>query len=322
MITESSKNGVKGKSKNDFYLTVYDLIKEGKNPAKICRILNVSKQALNWYIKYLSSNGYIKKIPGYGVWEVSKSFVNVGTDTPPDIGGSVGGSVVRGHAFMFGLAFRKEDNWFKKGEFLGRSKLKFVFSKRNKGYKLKLDEWVVWLYEDSIILSTVAGKSFCESTAKEAKDKALLECVEVVKWLGHRLVVDFWWGGGFPLRVLRQHYADVDNGLAKLYNKKGVRKLEVVDGRGKWLLVDNSFNLNELETVHKETAVRDMDSVVKPFFNDLKEFFEKSGEPLKLSELVGAVGFFSLHIKKHFEVLDKMSVTMDKIQESLEKVKK
>jgi len=58
------------KSKN-LYLTIFNLIKEGKRPSEILGILKISKQNLQYYINYLKDNGFIKKI-GYGTWEVKK----------------------------------------------------------------------------------------------------------------------------------------------------------------------------------------------------------------------------------------------------------
>ena len=57
--------------KENFYLMVYDLIKDGKSPVDICSNLNFSKQKLQYYIDTLKDKGCIRKI-GYGTWEVKK----------------------------------------------------------------------------------------------------------------------------------------------------------------------------------------------------------------------------------------------------------
>ena len=63
------------RSKN-FYLNVYDLIKEGKRPSEILSVLNIPKQNLQYYLNYLKDNGFIKKI-GYGTWEIIKEMEEV-----------------------------------------------------------------------------------------------------------------------------------------------------------------------------------------------------------------------------------------------------
>ena len=70
--------------------------------------------------------------------------------------------------------------------------------------------------------------------------------------------------------VCRQHYSLVKNAIAKDYlNRKD--KLHVWDKDGKlWLLIDNSFNLEELENVHTKTS-KDDNKIVQDDFNSLKE---------------------------------------------------
>lgn len=67
MVKEVKKRS----KKKNFYLTVFNLIKEGKSPSNICKILNISKQRLQYYIGKLKDRGNISKI-GYGTWEVKK----------------------------------------------------------------------------------------------------------------------------------------------------------------------------------------------------------------------------------------------------------
>ena len=63
------------KQSENFYLTIYHQIQEGKRPSQIKGLLNISKENLNYYISYLKEKGIIKK-KGYGVWEVSKKLSN------------------------------------------------------------------------------------------------------------------------------------------------------------------------------------------------------------------------------------------------------
>ena len=55
----------------NFYYTVLELIKQGKNLLQVASKLNISKQNLNYYIKPLKIEGIIKRI-GKGVWEVNE----------------------------------------------------------------------------------------------------------------------------------------------------------------------------------------------------------------------------------------------------------
>ena len=53
-------------------------------------------------------------------------------------------------------------------------------------------------------------------------------------------------------------------------NKDYIRVYTREDGK-LWFMIDNSFNLNEAETVHPETAKADMENIIQPYFNDLRE---------------------------------------------------
>ena len=73
------------------------------------------------------------------------------------------------------------------------------------------------------------------------------------------------------IKIVQAHYSEVNNGLAKDCNvNKDKINVYASDGR-LWFLIDNSFNLNEAETVNPKTSKSDMETVVSPFFNDLRD---------------------------------------------------
>lgn len=78
------------------------------------------------------------------------------------------------------------------------------------------------------------------------------------------------------------HYSETNNGLAKdaNENKKPI-KIKGEDGKT-WLITDNSFKLEELETIHPELAKDDMDKI-KPFFDDIRQ------NPIRLSEILSVI---------------------------------
>lgn len=67
---KESKREVKVKVKN-FYLYVLREIANGLSLKQICKKYSISKQNLNWYVKYLKSRGFIIKV-GYGIWEITQ----------------------------------------------------------------------------------------------------------------------------------------------------------------------------------------------------------------------------------------------------------
>ena len=112
---------VKNQESKNFYLTVYNQIKEGIRPSEVCKKFNISKQNLNYYLSTLKRSGCIKKI-GYGVWEICKEFddkkvketIRLTKYQPVNIKPDL----VRGHAFQFKLKIPKLRNWEKREEIL------------------------------------------------------------------------------------------------------------------------------------------------------------------------------------------------------------
>ena len=73
------------------------------------------------------------------------------------------------------------------------------------------------------------------------------------------------------IKLVNSHYAEIKNGLAiDCNNKKEKLKFYCRDDGRLWFLIDNSFNLNEMETVHPETSKDDM-SKLKHFFDDIRQ---------------------------------------------------
>jgi hypothetical protein len=108
--------------------------------------------------------------------------------------------------------------------------------------------------------------------------------------------------------------------LAKIYkhNKKSIR---VSNESGLWLLIDDSFNLAELETVGanvKNDATKDMDTVIKPFFNSLKEAPFTAHDFTNLVNLTTAhmqnEALYSENIKSHLSAIQELRDSMKDIK--------
>lgn len=74
------------------------------------------------------------------------------------------------------------------------------------------------------------------------------------------------------IKLVKCHFAETNNELSIEVDNQGDRFFKIpTDDDGKiWCLVDNSFNLHELETIHPKTAKQDMEKV-KAVFNDIRD---------------------------------------------------
>jgi DNA-binding CsgD family transcriptional regulator len=124
------------------------------------------------------------------------------------------------------------------------------------------------------------------------------------------------------IKIVNEHYAEVNNELAQECEVRGERIKLYTDEDGKlWFTIDNSFNLHEAETLHPETAKRDMAEVIQPFFNDLRKgnFYTPSEMKEILNQLIYNQAQQATNIGKSIELENKLAIN---IKEHLKLVKK
>jgi DNA-binding PadR family transcriptional regulator len=121
------------------------------------------------------------------------------------------------------------------------------------------------------------------------------------------------------IKIISQEYARIQDALAKLYRAEGNRiYLSGEDGKI-WLITDFSFSNDELELIHPERAIDDLDAIA-PFLNDLRK------NPTTLSNIreetkeVLQVAKASMQNEvKHQRVLDEILLAFKKINIRLDK---
>lgn len=309
------------KEKSKVYFIVFSKIKQGKSLKDICKDLTMSKQALNRYISKLKANGSIEKL-GYGVWKTNEFIdkqvnkIEVGKmktlkkvyfsekDKEKDN---------RGHAFRFKIKIPKIDNWMNREKFMIKNNIQF--QKINKGHthRIIFRGCKTWINKESIIVYFPKGRSFFGESADESEKAAVLDMIEIMKGLDNLFKTSFKINKFYQIRVFGKHHANIKNGLAKIYNDEG-RKISISNEDGQWLLIDDSFGLDEMETVGnkgKNNATKDMDQVIRPFFNSLKENPFTAYDFKNLFDVVNQIA------SRNFDA----SVNIEKITETLEDIK-
>ena len=268
----------------DFYLTLSNLLKNGKCPNDISKELNLSKQALNYYLKPLKIDGIIRKI-GYATWQIDDEKFNefiskiqvkqvkklpaVAVNHPHSFT-SLKPDMVRGHAFQLTLKIPKLYNWGKRREYLQGKGIPFKeIGQGWRGERILIENFKVWLTPISIVVYFPNFKSFIGETAKDTKNYAIYEFKRIISKVESLLNVSFRISNNYIFKISKQHYSLVKNALSKQYDKEG-KKLYCYTGDGLWLIIDNSYNLHETENVHPDTALTDNEKV-QNWFNGLKD---------------------------------------------------
>lgn len=126
------------------------------------------------------------------------------------------------------------------------------------------------LWKNSIDI--YSNQSFYGKDEDEAERKSIDYWDRIFNILENDLNILFLKDRKQNIKRVRAHYSETDNEMAKEANKEPKQKITLKaeeDGK-EWLKVDNSLNLNEIETVHPKTAKEDMKEVIRPLFTELR----------------------------------------------------
>lgn len=228
------------------------LTTEFLTPNKIATRRQTTVRAVNHHIKKLRLKGALKK--GFQILPKNEWALEVSDG-------------IRLHGMEFNINILFQDNNYK--------------SLRNKGNLIYVDGNTIRLYTNSIEVYGV--KSFFGDTVQAATSKAFNYWSKFFVRLEDRLKVELVKNSYNNVSLVKAEYAEIHNELARdCGNKADKLKVYARDDGKLWFLIDNSFNLHEAETVHRESGKRDM-VAVSNFFNDLRE------NPVNLSEVVGAI---------------------------------
>lgn len=234
------------------------------------------------------------------------------------------------HAFRFVITLQNPINWSNRRATLESKGLNVqlkggigrVFMTVFKGFK-------IWLADKSITIYFPNWKKYYVDEARFGYNFALNDLKEFLDELGKFMDCSFLIDGSYRFKVSGQHHALIYNSLAKMYNRNK-EKLNIYDSKGElWLLIDNSrresIRMDDIETVNKSTAVKDMDDVVAPFFNQLRESGLTVNDILKgfdennkqIHNLIKDREYYAENLKSHVEAIQTLSKSVNELKEQV-----
>jgi len=253
MIKEVKKNAKK-EVKKKFLLDIFEELKQGKRPSKISKEYNISKQKLQYYLEILKKQKLIEKV-GYGTWEVKKGVKH--PITPKE---------VRGHAFIWTVKIPIIKNWEKRKKILESKKISYKGIGISKVPMVTINNKKILLGNKTITIYET--RSFMAKTSIESRKLAIWGLFEVLDTLEKKFNVSFKIDNNYEFKVSREHYALIKNNLAIQCNKEG-EKIYAYDKDGLWFCIDNSYNLDEAETMGKKAMLNNIG--VQNYFNSHKK---------------------------------------------------
>lgn len=140
--------------------------------------------------------------------------------------------------------------------------LKFLGQSFNKGTSL------IKIWKDAIELYIYS--EFLGNTEEEAELKAFNFIYKEIKYIEDTFKLKIIKKDKQNIKIVNSHYAHVNNGIARQYNKEDLT-LKVVGNDGKvWLIVDKSKGLDELECIHSNLADKDS-RITSEYTNDWRD---------------------------------------------------
>lgn len=264
---------------------------------QIAKQLKVSRTAVYKRINKLLELQLIQKIgKGYNLTEKGLQILNGSSSNQ-----------IRLHNLCFKITiFNKPNNWeLKRSQIVQMRSFSKSVPLQNTSYEIhSFSNLKVKTTPNSILfyMPTFYGKD-TDDCFRQALDSLWNAISKVENLFKVTLVKD----RKCNIEIISQHYAKLQDSLAKIYKNED-SKLYVQDEQGNiWLIADYSFRVNELETIYNKTAKEDMDTV-KDFLNDLRK------NPATISQVVNMIGnvtanqlIFAENMKSHIEAIKSLS---------------
>jgi hypothetical protein len=286
-------------SKSDLYLTILNLLKEGKNPTTISKQLNIPKQKISYYTRRLKQIGVIKKV-GYGTWEVQHLTSNT-LETLLN-------KSIRGHAFIWTIKNPDKVNW---KQILDNNSIHYNLV-RNSTPRIFIKGKKIWLGKKGIVIYET--KSFYGNNAINSKRLAVNELLEVVHALEIKL------GVRLPkyFKCAREHLGLIKNDLAIQVNKQG-EKIHIRDDlEGEWMWIDDSESLGELETSNVKNNLG-----VQKWFNDMKRTnFQVTPTFLmeRMNQVTNNQLIFADNMSSHIQAIQTLSTEVKRFNTAIDRL--
>jgi len=266
---------VQKRTSKDLKLYIISMIKDaGKLPK------DISKSKINYHLKPFIKAGLVEN-PSYAVWRITdkgnklldikdvqkqKLYTITKTRTFSKK------TTIRAHGFRWQLQLPKRAYFSttQRTKLIQMSKLPCkvldngVVATDILGNKTHLANRTinVWINPDVYYTGATAKDSYREASYQFTKIIALLE-----RYYGLSLRIN----KQYKFKPSAKHFGDLGNELALQY-KKDNKSVRIYQNGKEWLIIDFSDSkFAELETTDNSQNIVDMDNIITPFFNTLRE---------------------------------------------------
>jgi DNA-binding CsgD family transcriptional regulator len=155
------------------------------------------------------------------------------------------------------------------------------------GKRIEFIEGNYVTYNENFI-QIMAKKDFWAETPLEAETQSLEYWTKFILKLEQKLKIVLLKDSYENIRYSKSgEFAETNNELARDFNnRKDKLQIRGTEDNKVWLIIDNSFNLNEMETTHSKFSMDDSIKVTD-HFNDIRDF--PVMRPKEISQIVGEI---------------------------------
>lgn len=168
------------------------------------------------------------------------------------------------------------------------------------GKKIDIDSNTILIHSD--VVQYYCNQSFFGSDVWAATAKSMVYFDRIIKTLENELQSILIKPRSQNITLVKSEYAHIENGLAKKMEREGEKIRIRGNEEGKvWFIIDNSWKLHEAETIGKN-AQRDMQRVVEPFFNDMRD--KENYLPSDTKEMLDNLAIISKNLTENQQQID------------------
>lgn len=339
---------LKGRGSGTLLVMYY--LRQGISPAEMWKKDLIPRRTVDRSLQKLLSVGAIKKV-GYGTWEIvaqkgkeermrrithrvaiTRTLKNVPKNVP-----LLKTDDTRAHGVVATVRMPKIVNWTnpERETILSARKIPFITLGGNQGQRIGVGHIEkVWLTNNSIVIYYPKGTSWFAKKVKDAAAAIMEDTIKIVLRLERMLgIATIKINGYYWIKFSRQHDSLIKNALAKMYNKPR-QKIVFRDTMGQWGHIDNSWNLEELETtrgereyqpidprnpireqIRSDDGARDHNKKIVGFFNGVKdtgitpefilETFAKTA--IQIKESHGQLAFYAKNLETHVGAVNNLA---------------
>lgn len=297
------------------------LLSDNANLDIISKSLKIDERSVKRQFYRLMKKGYINKdcsltSLGYDILKTHHDALILSHD-------ELSPETIRSHSFQFTVRIPVLKKWERRKEFMNVKEIKYRKLPQDHTESIIIDNFKVWLSNKSVVIYFPRGYSVFGDSVEDNMYQVMEVMFNIIHKVEKIFKVNLNLADGYHIKTSKQHHSLIKDFIAKYCNDKKL-KIRIRDFDGEWLIIDDSFNLGEIEFDHPVRSPEDV-SIFKPFLTDIREDAIKTGEITKISDLKRVVSNLannSIQHEKTMVHLDKNFETHFKVLEGIKEAVK